>query len=133
MPAEFEVVANNCELVKQILDAGIDAYAAARVGEPALQFTCMETSEPALGALQICLAIYFTLVIPTLIAWAILYRRGEPAESLCMLGGLSMIFPLVAPIIMLSNFGHSANAGGRVLLASHGLIAKRRPNADDQP
>lgn len=132
MPVEFEVVANNCELASQILDTGIASHLADHVSKPEFRYICSETVEPSLTAWQIFIALYLVVVIPTLIGWAVLYRRRAPAEKFINLGALSMIFPVIAPIIVLLSFGQQAEDVEIAMQAGPGLLFERRRHADDQ-
>jgi len=132
MPADFEVVANDCKIASQVLDAGIASHLADRVIKPEFQYICSETVEPSLTAWQIFVALYIVVVIPTLIGWAILYRRRTPAENFFILGALSMVFPVIAPIIILLNVGQEAEDVELAMQAGPGLLFERRRHADDQ-
>ena len=132
MPTNFEVVATNCELAQEILDAGIEAYVANLANTPDYQYICIEKMEPAFSAWQIFLAIYMVLLIPTFISWVVLHRKGAPADQLLILGAMSMILPVIAPIVVLMNFGQNAEAVEVAMEAGPGLLFARRHNADDQ-
>lgn len=134
MPTNFEVVATNCELTQEILDAGIEVFAANLANEPEFVYTCIENIGPSLSAWQIFSAIYIVLLIPTFISWVVLHRKDAPADQLLILGAVSMIFPVIAPIVALMNFGKNVEAVEEAVAmeAGPGLLFARRRNADDQ-
>lgn len=134
MPTNIEVVATNCELAQEILDAGIEEFAANLANESEFAYTCIENIEPSLSAWQIFMAIYVMLLIPTFISWIVLRRKGAPADQLLILGAMSMIFPFIAPIVALMNFGQNAEAVevATAMEAGPGLLFARKRNADDQ-
>ena len=101
MPVEFEVVTNNCEIVSQVLDAGITSHVADHVTKPDFQYTCIETMEPSLTAWQIFLAIYVVALIPAILGWAVLYLKGEQTDKFFKWGSLSFVVPLVGPLLAL--------------------------------
>lgn len=101
MPSEFEVVTNNCEIVSQVLDAGIASYVAERVAQLDFQYTCIEILDQSLTTWQIFLAIYVVALIPAIIGWAVLYIKGEPTDKLLKLGFLSFMMPLFGPLLAL--------------------------------
>lgn len=101
MPVEFQVVTNNCEIVSQVLDAGIPSYLADRAVKPEFQYSCIETMEPALTAWQIFLTIYVVALMPAIVGWAVLYFKGKQADKFFKWGALSFCMPLVGPFLAL--------------------------------
>lgn len=132
MPSNFDVVATNCELAQEILDAGIEAYVANLASAPDYQYNCIEKMEQALAAWQIFLAIYVVLLIPTFISWVVLHRKSAPANQLLFLGVMSLIFPFIAPIVVLMNFNQNDEAVEVAMKAGRGLLYARKHNADDR-
>ena len=132
MPINFEVAATNCELAREILDAGIQDYVGNLANESEYLYTCIENIKPSLSAWQIFLAIYIALLIPAFICWVVLHRKGASADQLIILGVLSLLMPAIGPIIMLLSLDQKAVALGVAMEAGPGLLIERRRDADDQ-
>ena len=134
MPTNFEVVATNCELAQEILDAGIEVFAANLADESDFVYSCIENAETSLTAWQIFLAIYTVLLIPAFISWVVLHRKGAAAEELLILGAMSMILPVIAPIVALMQIGQNPEAVevAVAMEAGPGRLLRRIRNADDQ-
>jgi hypothetical protein len=138
VPTSFEVVATNCELAQQILDAGNEVFKANLANDSELVYTCIEKASRSLTAWQVFLAIYIVLLIPTFVGWVVLYRKGAPSDQLLALGVLSMLLPVFAPLVALMGFGNNVEAAEKLataevaMEAGPGLLFERKQNADDQ-
>lgn len=131
MPVEFEVIANNCELASQVLDAGIKSYAAMRDLEPSYSFTCAENARPTISAWQFFLSIYAVVLIPAVIGWAVLYRKGARTDKFFMWGIGSVLFPIIMPLVALMKFGEIFAIPVAENAAGQPSAEKRRTYADD--
>lgn len=135
MPTKFEVVATNCKLAQEILDAGIEAFVANFANTPDYEYICIEKMEPVFSAWQIFLAIYIVLLIPTFISWVVLHRKSAPADQFFILGTMSMILPVIAPIVVFINLNQNAQNAETVEVAMKArpwIQFARKHDADDQ-
>ena len=110
----FEIAATNCEVVGQILDAGIASYVAGLDQARDFVFTCSETIELSPSASQIFLRFYILFLIPTLIGWAILYRRGAKASEFFEWGIVAVVVPIIGPLVSPLSFVKIPTVLGRV-------------------
>lgn len=129
MPFEFEVASNNCEFAAQVLDAGIEAYVTARDLTTEIIYICVE-NWPATSAWQLFLYIYAVVLIFALAGWVVFYRRGASSDRLFKWGIVSFLFPPLAPIVALFNFGEG-QAISKVKDANSSWDEKGNQGADD--
>ena len=128
MPTNFEVAATNCELAREILDVGIEAYKAVRDSATAYSYTCVENVEPS--ASQILLTLYVLGLIPTLIGWTVLYCRRAPVDAFFKWGICCVVLPVFGPFVALLGFVKLPEAIARYSVAGSWQEAGNR-NADD--
>ena len=96
----IEVAATHCDIATHILDAGIASFQDAQV-QQTFQYTCVEQAQPALTNWQMLLSIYLVVMIPALIVWAILYRKGLGRAEFFKWGVASFLMPVLAPFAAL--------------------------------
>jgi len=129
MPFEFEVASTNCELAQKILDVGIEAYQTAWDLLTTYSYTCVESVSLRPSASQIFLTLYVVGLIPTIIGWAVLYRRGAPTDAFFKWGICCAVIPIFGPFVALLGFVNLSGAFGRFSVAGSLQKAGNR-NAD---
>ncbi len=130
MPINFEVAATNCKLAREILDVGIEAYKSGRDPATAYSYTCVENVELTPSATQIFLTLYVLGLIPTLIGWAVLYRRRAPVDAFFKWGICCVVLPAFGPFVALLSFVKLPEAIARYSVAGSWQEVGN-PNADD--
>ncbi|MDE2634793.1 MAG: hypothetical protein OXI30_00390 [Chloroflexota bacterium] len=130
MPYEFEVAATSCELAREILDVGIEAYKAVHNSATAYNYMCVENVSLAPPASQIFLTVYLVGLIPSIIGWSVLYRRGAPAGAFFKWGICCGVVPVFGPIVALLGSGIVSGAFGRSVVIGR-LQEVGNRNADD--
>ncbi len=117
MPYDFEVSATNCELAREILNVGMDAWTAARDWARSYSYDCVEYVIQTPSASQIFLTLYLAGLIPAIIGWAVLYRRGASPDELFKWGICCVLLPGIGPFVALLGFLHLSGDFGRFPVA----------------